>query len=278
MQRVVLWVFMAASAMAQTPFGFVPDNGRLLFMEWRRVLDSPYREAIRKEIPTDLLPFVSSINFIAGIQRVLVAEENGRNYVVLAGKFDLDRIKDQATEDGGQTTIFRGARFLAPADSSDTDSQIALVSPSIVLLGPGDLLKRAITLSQSKRAPMLQPGYDFWLRFVKSTFGILLDGESLRLEAVVQADTADKARELTENARLQNMIAVQNDLEVVLSAALSREKFMERAGNWRVSLENLHSYVPPRPPEPVGPQKVRIIGLDGGTKEFDLPPAPTQNP
>jgi len=264
---------LAAAALAaqpSNPFAYLPAEGRLLSMEWRRVLDSPLRDAVRKEIPADLLPLVSSVNFIEGIQRVAVARENGRDIVVLGGKFDLDRITAQASEDGGVSTYWRGARFLTPAGGKQTDSQIALVNPGIIIIGPGDLLKAAIGRSLSKRVPMQPPAYDLWLRSPDSTFGLLL-GDPVRVEAVVTAESTEKAKVIFDNAILQNMIAVQNGREVVLTKNVPRVQFLQRAGNWRATLENLQSALPPAPAVPQGPQKIRIYGLEGGTREIDLP-------
>lgn len=273
MRLISLTLLAAAAISAQpsNPFAYLPSEGRLLAMQWRRVLDSPLREAVRKEIPADLLPLVSSVNFIEGIQQVAVARDSGRDIVVLSGKFDLDRITAQASEDGGVSTYWRGARFLAPANAKETDSQIALVNPAIVVIGPGDLLKAAITRSLSKRVPMQPPAYDLWLRAPASTFGLLL-GEPVRIEAIVTAESPEKAKVIFDNATLQNMIAVQNGREVVLTNNIPREQFVQRAGNWRASLENLHTaQLPSTPPAPQGPQKIRIYGLEGGTREIDLP-------
>lgn len=262
----------ALSAQPNNPFAYVPSEGRLLSMEWRRVLDSPIREAVRKEIPADLLPLVSSVNFIEGIQRIAVAQDKGRDFIVLAGKFDTERIAAQAAEDGGVSSYWRGARFLSPAGTKDSDSQIALVNPSIVLLGPGDLLKSAIARSLSKRPPMQAPAYDLWIRSAASTFGLLV-AEPVRVEAIVTASSIEKAKEMFENAKLQNMIAVQNEREVVMTGAIPRVQFVQRAGNWRASLENLQAAVPPLRAEPQGPQIIRIYGLEGGVREVPLPKA-----
>lgn len=273
MRLISLTLLAAAALSAQpsNPFAYLPAEGRLLSMQWRRVLDSPLRDAVRKEIPADLLPLVSSVNFIEGIQRVAVARDNGRDVVVLSGRFDLDRITAQASEDDGVSTYWRGARFLAPAGARETDSQIALVNPGIVIIGPGDLLKAAIGRSLSKRVPMQPPAYDLWLRAPDSTFGLLV-GDPVRVEAVVTAESSGKAKVIVENAMLQNMTAVQNDREVVLTTNIPRARFVERAGNWRASLESLHTaQTPPAPVVPHGPQKIRIYGLEGGPREIDLP-------
>jgi hypothetical protein len=264
---------LSLSAQPANPYAYAPHEGRLLSMEWRKVLDSNLREAVRKEIPPDMLPLVSSVNFIEGIQRVVVAEDAGREFIVLGGRFDLEQITGQATEDGGVVNTFRGAKFLAPTGAKDTDTQIALVNSNLVLLGPADLLKTAIIRSLSKRAALQPPSYDLWLRSPTATFGILL-GDEVRLEAVVQAASVEKAKELTSAAKLQDLVAVQNDNEVVLTTSLHPYRFYQNAGNWRVSIENLH--LAPKPVEPAGPQRVKIIGLEGGTKEIDLPPAGSQ--
>jgi hypothetical protein len=264
---------LSVSAQPANPYAYAPSEGRLLSMEWRKVLDSNLRDAVRKEIPPDMLSLVSSVNFIEGIQRVVVAEDAGREFIVLGGRFDLEQITSQAAEDGGVISTFRGARFLAPTGAKEADTQIALVNPNLVLLGPADLLKAAIGRSLSKRAPIQPPSYDLWLRSATSTFGILL-GDEVRIEAVVQAPSVEKAKELTSAAKLQELVAVQNDNEVVLTTSLHPYRFYQNAGNWRVSMENLH--LAPKPAEPTGPQRIKIIGLEGGPKEIDLPPAGSQ--
>src|SRR5215213_7732059 len=98
-------------AFAQTAaWNYVPqDTTSITAMEWRKVLDSPYREMIRKEIPTGTLQLLGGINFIEGIDRVVVAGSGKSALLILSGKFELSTLKEMAVSDGGTVKAYKGA-------------------------------------------------------------------------------------------------------------------------------------------------------------------------
>ncbi|HUS05393.1 MAG TPA: hypothetical protein VMZ52_03810, partial [Bryobacteraceae bacterium] len=71
---LVLAVAATSSAERLNPWSFVaPESSMVIAMEWRKVLDSEYREAVRREVPPSVSPYLNGINFIEGIDRVMVA-------------------------------------------------------------------------------------------------------------------------------------------------------------------------------------------------------------
>ena len=247
-------------------------------MEWRKVLDSPYREMIRKEIPAATLQLLGGINFIEGIDQVLVAGNGKTALLILSGKFDLAVLKDMALTDGGTVKPYKNAQLLLSPDT-DADTQIALVNESLVLIGDRESLATAIDRSGPKR-PSRSAGRDLWL-FTKSPspeitsleFGLSIK-DGIQLDANINAISSDYAQRLVETAQLHELGAAQNGTAVRIRAKLDKERFERASGQWRISLEQM------RPPAvikkaeeaPTGPQKIRIIGLDEGPKEILLPP------
>jgi hypothetical protein len=91
---------------------------------------------------------------------------------------------------------------------------------------------------------------------------------------VIAAHSDDDAETLVANALLENLVATRTGKEVHLSARGNAQQFERRLGQWRITIEQLSAER--RAPEPVGPQKIRIYGLDGGTKEIPFPAPPPQ--
>ena len=278
----LLFLFIAgASAFAQTTaWNYVPlDTSAIAAMEWRKVLDSPYREMLRKEIPTATLQLLGGINFIQGIDRVVVAGTGKSALLILSGKFELGLLKDMATADGGTVKPYKNAQLLLSPDM-EADTQLALVSEAIVLIGNLDSLTAAIDRSGGPKKPVRSTGYDLWL-FSKSPspeiealeFGVAI-GDGLQLNAKINAISDDYALRLVQNAHLHELGAEQNGRAVRIGAKLSAEQFEKGSGQWRVSLEQLRAPEPAAKVEeaPKGPQKIRISGLDEGPREILLPP------
>ncbi len=249
-------------------------------MEWRKVLDSPYREMIRKEIPAATLELLGGINFIEGIDRVVVAGTGKSALLILNGKFDLGVLKDMAVSDGGTIKSYKNAQLLLSPDT-EADTQIALVSESVVLIGDRDSLMSSINHSRGAKRQVRSAGYDLWL-FAKSPspeissleFGIAIK-DGIQLDANITAISDEYATRLTDNAHLHELGAEQHGTAVRIGAKLDKDRFERGSGQWRISLEQLKApdaAVARKEEETVGPQKIRIFGLDGGTKEILLPP------
>ncbi len=279
--KTLLLLMTGAGAFAQTAaWNYVPrDTTSITAMEWRKVLDSPYREMIRQEIPAATLQLLDGINFIEGIDRVVVAGTGKSALLILSGKFDLGSLKDMAVSDGGTVKPYKNAQLLLSPDA-DADTQIALVNESIVLIGNLESLTAAIDRGNSPNRPARSGSFDLWL-FLKSpspeiaslAFGLTIK-DGIQLDANINAISDDYARRLKENAHLHQLGAEQNGTSVRISAKLDKDQFERGLGQWRVSLEQLRAPEPvaQKMEEPKGPLKIRIFGLDEGTREILLPP------
>jgi hypothetical protein len=278
--RLVLLLVAGVGAFAQTaPWNYVPqDTTAITAMEWRKVLDSPYREMIRKEIPTGTLQLLGGINFIEGIDRVVVAGSGKAALLILSGKFELNTLKDMAVSDGGTVKPYKGAQLLLSPDA-EVDTQIALVSEGIVLIGNQDSLMAAIDHASGPKRVVRSAGYDLWL-FSKSPspeiasleFGVAIR-DGIQLDANINTISDDYATRLAENAHLHELGAERTGTAVRVGAKMDKDRFERGSGQWRVSLEQLRAPEPVRTEEtPKGPQKVKIIGLDDGPREITLPP------
>src|SRR6266404_6072720 len=112
--------------MAQTSYwNYVPAGATsVTALEWRKVLDSPYREMILKEIPVPAQQLLGGINFIEGIDRVVVAGTGKSALIVLNGKFELGQLKELAVSDGGTVKAYKNAELLLSPDA-EAETRIA---------------------------------------------------------------------------------------------------------------------------------------------------------
>ena len=256
-----------------------PDTTSITAIEWRKVLDSPYRDMFRQEIEPATLQLLGGINFIEGIERVVVAGKGKSALLILNGKFDLGSLKDLAVSDGGTVKLYRNAQLLLSPDA-DADTQIALVNEGIVLIGNLESLTSAIDRGNGSRRPSRSGSCDLWL-FSKSPspeissheFGLTIK-DGIQLDAKINTISDDYAKRLKENAHLHQLGAEQNGSTVRVAAKLDLDQFKSGLGKWRVSLEQLRApeQVAQKVAEPTGPLKIRIFGLDEGTREILLPP------
>jgi hypothetical protein len=281
--KLFFLLMTGACAVAQTAvWNYVPqDATSITAMEWRKVLDSPYREMIRKEIPAATLQLLAGINFIEGIDRVVVAGTGKSALLILSGKFDLAVLKDMAVSDGGTVKPYKNSQLLLSPEA-DADTQIALVNEGILLIGNQESLTGAIDRAGGPKRATRSAGYDLWL-FNKSPspeissleFGLTIK-DGIQLNANINTTSEDYAMKLAENARLHELGSERNGAAVRIGAKLDKDQFERGSGQWRVSLEQLRASEPVRkaekPEEPKGPQKIRIYGLDGGPREILLPP------
>jgi hypothetical protein len=248
-------------------------------MEWRKVLDSPYREMIRKEIPAPTLQLLGGINFIEGIDRVVVAGTGKSALLVLNGKFALGELKDLAVSDGGTVKAYKNAELLLSPDA-EAETQIALISETVVLIGDKDSLMAAIDGAGGPKRPVRPGGFDLWI-FAKSPtpeiaafeFGLYIREGAVQMDVNARTTAVDYARSLVENARLFGLGSTQDGTVVRISGKVDKDEFEKKAGVWRTSLEELRA--PPEvvknAEEPKGPMKIRIYGLDDGPKEIPFP-------
>ena len=246
---VLAWKFIA------------PDARQVVAMEWKRVLDSPLSAEVRREIPPTAVPVLAGINFIEGIERVVWTP----GLVVLEGSFNVDRLKDMAVSDGGVVTPYRNVELVEPAEKGGT---VISVSPSIVLLGSGDLVRAAIDRGEKSKASG-PTGYDLWTRttgvaYVKHEFGVKL-GERIQVSSTIRYASEESARGAASHAQALKMSASSQGVETSISAMLLPEEF--RARQWRSTIESLPT-ASVKPPQTPG--MIRIYGLDEGVKEIPL--------
>jgi hypothetical protein len=246
---VLAWKFIA------------PDAGQVVAMEWRRVLDSPLSAEVRREIPPGAIPALAGINFIEGIERVVWTP----GLIVLEGSFDVNRLKDMAVSDGGVVTPYRNAELVQPTEKGGS---VISLTPSVVLLGSGDLIRAAIDRAEKSKATG-PTGFDLWTRttgkeYVKHEFGVRL-GERIHVSSTIRYASEDSARGAASHAQELKMAASAKGVETSISAMLLPDEF--RARQWRSTIETLTT-ASVKPPQ--APGMIRIYGLEEGVKEIPL--------
>lgn len=235
-----------------------PDAQQVVAMEWKRVLESPLSAAVRHEIPPPAASALGSINFIEGIEHVVWTPE----LLVLEGDFDLQRLKDMALADGGVVRTYNKAELLSPL--GDEGTRVALVSASVVLLGPEDVVKAAIDRAQKPRAAG-PSGYDLWVRttgpdLLRHEFSLRI-AEDIDITSRLRYRSEEGARDAVNRASAFGMTGSRDGAEAALSAHVSRENFTKR--HWRLAIETVQKQSPK-------PGVIRIYGLDEGVREIPL--------
>ena len=287
MRCVLLVLLAAASASPQAnPWNYIPAEATsITAFEWRRALDSPQRELVRREIPPAALQLLSGINFIEGIDRVIVAQTGKFTLLILNGKFEPGLLRDMALSDGGSVKPYKNAELLVASSSEEGGTQIALAGEEIVLLGDRGALMASLDRARPGRRAMNAGQYDLWVEEkspspdISSIEFALLLRDGVQLTATVHARSPGAAAAILANAAPLGLNAHENGNDVSLGAQFQPDQFEQRAGQWRTSIEQLAAARPeriaaePKPEMPAGPRKVKIFGLEEGEKEIDLKPA-----
>jgi hypothetical protein len=242
-----------------------PDAPEVVAMDWKRVLESPLSAAIRREIPATAAPVLASVNFIEGISHAVWTP----GLVVLEGAFDLERLKDMATADGGTVKQYKKAELLAPAEDGGT--HVGLVSSSVVLLGVEENVKAAIDRAEKLKS-VGPTGYDLWIRtsgpgFQKHEFRIDM-AEDVRINSKLRHTSEDAARAAVENASVFRLTGTRNGVDTSISGRFSRDEFAKQ--QWRSVIESLPSSTASSGKPTSHPGVIRIHGLEGGVKEIPL--------
>jgi hypothetical protein len=241
-----------------------PDAQQVVAMEWKRVLESPLSAAVRREIPRAAAPALAGINFIEGIERVVWTPE----LLVLEGSFDLQHLKEMAIADGGVAKTYKKVELLG--SSGEEGTRVALVSSSLVLLGPEEALNRAIDRSEKSKATG-PSGYDLWVRttgqdLLRHDFGLRI-ADDVGVTSVLRYRSEAAAGAAIDRAAAFGLTGSQSSAEVTLSGHISREEFQKR--QWRSAIET------PQPEarshqQSSKPGVIRIYGLDEGVREIPL--------
>jgi hypothetical protein len=165
MPRLAACALMAVSlAAAQTAWRYVPAKpDRLIAMEWRKVLESPYSAQLRAELPADAASALRGLNIIEGIERLIVATQNAGTLIVLEGSFDRLALKGLAASEGAVVKPYKSVELVLPAEPEEDDVVMALVSGKHLLLGYESTLRRAIDRAEKARALNRAAGFDLWI-------------------------------------------------------------------------------------------------------------------
>ena len=244
-----------------------PEAPQIVAMEWKRVLGSSSSASLRREIPPAAVPVLSNINFIEGIERVVWTP----GLAILEGSFDLQKIKEMASADGGVTKPYKKVELLAPAENDGT--HVGLISPSLLMLGTETEIKSAVDRSE-KAKDWGTGGYDLWIRtsgsrFSRHEFGIRLIDQAVQVSSKIRYPSEISARTAAENALLLGLIGRQSGQEASLTGSFSPEQFAKR--EWRTAIENMYSSsIVESESEPRKPGVIRIYGLDEGVREIPL--------
>jgi hypothetical protein len=189
---------------------------------------------------------------------------------------DPEKLREMALADGGKSQKYKGVELLLATDDAASDTQMAIIGDSLVLLGDKAALSASIDRSFTVRNGEPNPAreYDLWIRgrapapgIQWHDFGLAFSSGGVKVDSHMRAASTEVAQSIASNARVQEMIATQTGADVHIMANISRDEFMRKAGQWRTSLEELAQAAPPAPP---GKQTIRIYGLDDGTREVPL--------
>jgi hypothetical protein len=274
MKLAALALLICSCMSAQSSWHYVPARStRIIAMEWRKVLESPYSSSMRRELPPDAAATLSAINIIEGIERLILARDEAGDIIALEGAFDPALLKDAAAREGAAVKPYKSAEIIAPAEFEEDDVLMAIVSAHQILLGREQTLMRAIDRAGKSRAVNRSAGFDLW---------IAAERPSPQVERSEIGWRIGPSLQVFSKLRLANTVAgdftIRGESGVELNATGDGRNFQTRtefkhaaelephAGRIRAMLESAQPSAAP----PVSDGKIRIYGLDEGVREIDL--------
>jgi hypothetical protein len=181
MRYVFILPLLASITSAQTAWRYIPAKpDRVIAMEWRKVLESPYNSQLRRELPPDAASALAGINIIEGIDRLVLANGETGPLIVLEGNFDPNALKGSAASEGAVVKAYKTAELIVPAEPEEDDVVMALVSAKHILLGYEAALMRAIDRAPAARAVNPAAGFDLWISAGSAVTGWQI-GDTLRV-------------------------------------------------------------------------------------------------
>lgn len=278
-----------------------PDATALVGIRWENLRQSPFADPVATELSSLGFP---DLALLGEARQILISSPS---LAMMNGVFPPATLRSQAAAKGMKPAGYRGYElWIAPATSS---LSVAQLSEQLVLIGSRKALDAAIDRSLTEtgrvyspllaRAARFAQTMDLWVvaaqlpdplasRFVpfeadaRSFEAGVSTRDGLQLEASLEAESDRAAADAAANLRrtipalpeiarnLQiavdgHTVTVGLDLSQIQLAASLRPKVVEPPKPAPVA-------VPEPPPEPKGPQIIRIFGLDDGVREIVLPP------
>jgi len=289
-----------------------PDATALVGVQWDTLRASPFAGPIGVEFSAAGNLGFPDLPLIADAKHILISSP--ATLAILTGNFPVVTLHAQAAGKGLKVSSYRGIElFISPG--KDTLS-VAQLTDQLLLLGLRKTLERAIDRSLAEtgrryspllaRAARIAPGKDLWVVATQlpdplaSLFVPLeveaegFDGavsvrDGLQLDGSIEAGSPDQAAAIAENLRqsmpsLPSIVrAMQVSVEshrVMLNLQVTRNELTAGMRQTEIPATILAAPLPKPAVEetvPIGPQVIRIFGLDEGPREIVMPPLPKRD-
>ncbi len=276
-----------------------PDASALIGIDWEHLRSSPFADAIQEELSGDDGLGFPQLDFLREAREVLISSP--ALLAAVSGNFPAEKLREEADRKGIRRAVYHDVEmWITPGKET---LSIARLSDDLILVGHVKDLQAAIGRNQSDdqayspllaRAAHYAPD-DFWIvsghlpdplasRFVPIEAeaegfegSISLQG-GLRLSAWLRTsspeDAADVADSLKETIAslppvAQGIQVRVDQTSVNLSLGLTPVQFLAALRSSSAAAPVAEVSVKPEPiSKPVGPQVIRIYGLDDGPREI----------
>lgn len=298
MRALCLLLAICVACPAQQIWRYIrPDAQRVVALEWKAVLESPYSELVRREIPPEFASVFAGINIIEGIERAALALSDGKRLLVLEGKFDLNRLKESSIADGAVVKGYRSIDVLVPTGEEEEGLSFALVSDKLLLIGPYSAVAQALDLGARPSVSRSPGKYDLWIMSrlgdevergsvgIRLESGVRVEGQfrlrgDVSLPAVESLESPIRLTALDDprDFRFDALFATRDDYGPfagsmrVLAETAQGAPVNRGVGTAKAAATAATTATVPRPPE----GRIRIYGLEEGVREIALPPPPGQ--
>jgi len=277
-----------------------PDSSAIVGIEWPQLRESFLADALGAELSGSGRLGFPDLACLRDAREILLTGPDLLG--VASGLFPAAVVAEQATRSGLRPVDYDGVRmWVAPGTRRRS---VALVSDTLLLIGFRDTLEAAIDRSLlpagRQSSPLLSRGahlaatYDLWITAIALPDPLVSVFFPLHLESGDFDGGVSVRRGL--------MIDARYDMETPQDAETSADYFRQAVPGFHALLHGMHvieegssvrlklevspqelaQYLRPPEPEPAKPaavapkapakpQSVRIVGLDGGPREFPLP-------
>jgi hypothetical protein len=277
-----------------------PDSSAVVGIEWQQLRDSFLADALGVELSGSGRLGFPDLPCLSDAREILLAGPDLLG--VVSGSFPAATVAAQAANAGMRSADYDGVRmWIAPTARGRS---VAQVNDSLLLIGFRDTLEAAVNRSlvtaERQSSPLLARGahlaaaYDLWIAAAAlpdplvSVFlpvdlesGDFDGGVSVRRGLVLDARydmatpedaelSADYFREAVKgfHALLRGMNVIEDGNSVRLKLQVPPQELAQYLRPPEPAPAKPIAVAPKEPPKP---PSVRILGLDGGPREFPLP-------